>query len=128
MEKVLFFFHILFINNLLFVNGKSIEEYLNNREKLIAQENESFLGSDIELTPNEQTYNEILMSRKITELEASFESANFAPSQPFYKVKHLIESSEVFEMLKILPKGGVLHVHDFAITSVDWIIKNVTYR
>ena len=68
------------------------------------------------------------MSRKITELEASFESANFAPSQPFYKVKHLIESSEVFEMLKILPKGGVLHVHDFAITSVDWIIKNVTYR
>ena len=72
MEKVLFFFHILFINNLLFVNAKSIEEYLNNREKLIAQENESFLGSEIELTPNEQTYNEILMSEKITELEANY--------------------------------------------------------
>ena len=24
--------------------------------------------------------------------------------------------------------GGVLHVHDEAMTSIDWLVRNVTYR
>ena len=27
-----------------------------------------------------------------------------------------------------MPKGGVLHSHDIALTSVDWVISDITYR
>ena len=43
-------------------------------------------------------------------------------------VKQDIESSRVFQIIRRLPKGGILHVHDFGMTSVDWVIQNVTYR
>lgn len=31
-------------------------------------------------------------------------------------------------MMMMMAAGGVLHVHDEAITSIDWVVKNVTYR
>ena len=43
-------------------------------------------------------------------------------------VKQDIESSRVFQTIRRLPKGGILHVHDFGMTSVEWVIQNVTYR
>ena len=108
--------------------ARSFEDYLNKRKELIEAEKESFLGAEIELTANEALFNDLLMQRKRTELESSFQSANFLPAVPFYNVKYQIEQSDVFQMIKILPKGSVLHVHDFSITSIDWIINNVTYR
>ena len=95
----------------------SFEDYLNKRKELIEAEKESFLGAEIELTANEALFNDLLMQRKRTELESSFQSANFPPAVPFYNVKYQIEQSDVFQMIKILPKGSVLHVHDFSITS-----------
>ena len=46
----------------------------------------------------------------------------------FVSVKQDIESSRVFQTIRRLPKGGILHVHDFGMTSVEWVIQNVTYR
>ena len=68
----------------------TFKDYLELRKKLIDQENESFLGSEIELTQNENIFNELLMSRKIAELDSSFQTAEFPPSQPFYNVKDRI--------------------------------------
>ena len=46
----------------------------------------------------------------------------------FVSVKQDIESSRVFQTIRRLPKGGILHIHDFGMTSVEWVIQNVTYR
>ena len=45
-----------------------------------------------------------------------------------FAVKEEIENSRVFQTIRRLPKGGIIHVHDFSMTSIDWVIKNVTYR
>jgi adenosine deaminase CECR1 len=39
-----------------------------------------------------------------------------------------IEKSEVFKILRHLPKGGILHAHDTAIVSLDYKLYNLTYR
>ena len=110
------------------VSAKNIDTYMELRGQIIEQENEKFLGSELVLDEYETVFNEDLMSRKRMELLSSFYSADFPPSQYFYNVKDKIEDSLVFNTLKNLPKGGVLHTHDFSITSAEWIIKNVTYR
>lgn len=54
--------------------------------------------------------------------------ALFAPSKHFFHAKDLIDKDPIFEIIKKLPKGGVLHLHNTAGVSSDWVIKNLTYR
>lgn len=39
-----------------------------------------------------------------------------------------VKRSEVFKILREMPKGGILHCHDTAIVSHDYKLHNVTYR
>jgi len=39
-----------------------------------------------------------------------------------------IEKSEVFKILREMPKGAVLHVHESSIGSPDYKLNNVSYR
>jgi len=52
---------------------------------------------------------------------------NFLPSRNFMEVKSKIEKSEVFKILRDMPKGGVLHIHESGIASLDYRF-NLTYR
>ena len=110
------------------VCSKSVEEYMATRNQILETENSHFLGSDLELSSEENLFNVGLMGDKIEELTRSFFSSEFLPAQWFYLVKDQIEASSVFQTIRSLPKGGVLHIHEFAITSGEWVIKNVTYR
>lgn len=47
--------------------------------------------------------------------------------QNFIKAKEEIEKSNVFDIIKRMPKGALLHAHDTAIVSIDWVY-NVTFR
>lgn len=39
-----------------------------------------------------------------------------------------MERSPVFRLLQQMPKGALLHGHDTAMISLDWIVSNLTYR
>lgn len=52
----------------------------------------------------------------------------FLPARNFMEVISEIEKSEVFKILRHLPKGSVLHAHDSAIVSLDYKLYNLTYR
>lgn len=54
--------------------------------------------------------------------------ALFAPSMHFFHAKKIIDQDPIFEIIKRLPKGGILHLHNTAGVSSEWIIKNLTYR
>ena len=110
------------------ISAENIEDYLTKRNQILSAENNHFLGSDLDLDQYETLFNRQLMLHKHNELNTSFWSADFAPSREFYFVKEQIESSDVFKKIKSLPKGGVLHIHDFGITSSEWVVKNITYR
>lgn len=54
--------------------------------------------------------------------------SSFLPSHNFMAVIPRIEKSEVFKILRDMPKGGVLHAHETAIASLDYRLNNLTYR
>ena len=87
--------------------GRNIDSYFKDRQRLLAQENNHFLGSDLKLDTHEVSYNEDLMKMKQFELAQAFHTANFPPSQFFYKVKADIEQSAVFNA--IFTNSGVFY-------------------
>lgn len=54
--------------------------------------------------------------------------ATFLPSKNFLAVANMIRKSPVFKIIEELPKGAVLHAHDTAITSAEYIFWNITFR
>ena len=58
----------------------------------------------------------------------AFLDSHYPPSHSFFDNIAAIEASDVFAFLHEMPKGGVLHVHDISIASIDWVVSNITYR
>jgi adenosine deaminase CECR1 len=118
---------------LLFVSSFSVvlcdlASYLRERESFLENENSRFLGSNLELTSSESLVNDYLMNLKYAELDYGFATADFMQSQNFLISKPKYDSSQVFQFIKQMPKGGAIHVHVTAITDLDFLVGNVTYR
>lgn len=111
------------------IHRSSFAEYEAERDGIVAKEHGSNFESDTpELTEREVLANEIVMAAKQTELEAGYaDPYSFAPSRHFFDVIDQIRESKLFKIIRKMPKGGILHAHDTAIASVDFLV-SVTYR
>lgn len=96
----------------------------HQREALMKLEESREIGGSVVLNSKEKVLDEKLYQLKLQEMEAP----DFPPAMHFFKAKPLIDASPVFRFLKKMPKGAALHVHDFAMVGVEWLVKNVTYR
>ncbi|XP_043287472.1 adenosine deaminase 2-like [Venturia canescens] len=56
------------------------------------------------------------------------EPSIFNPARNFYEAKSDIDKSEVFQIIRKMPKGAVLHSHDTAIVSEKFLFENITHR
>ncbi|XP_063164201.1 adenosine deaminase 2 [Candoia aspera] len=100
---------------------------LNKRDRLFEKEDARRTGGNLILTPQEEHFNDKLMNLKETEVIKAMQTGLFPPAMHFFKAKGLIEQSAVFSILKEMPKGGLLHVHDYAILSADWLVYDASY-
>ncbi|KAG7214939.1 hypothetical protein INR49_005214 [Caranx melampygus] len=94
------------------------------REALIQLETSMQTGGQVVLTDAEQRLDSLLFKMKQQEMM----QPDFPPAMHFFKARDLIKSSPIFGLLQKMPKGGALHVHDFSMVDVQWLVKNVTYR
>lgn len=94
------------------------------REALIKLEVSMQTGGQLVLTDIEQRLDTRLFKMKQEELERE----DFPPAMHFFKARQLIRNSPIFKLLQKMPKGGALHVHDFSMVDVEWLVKNVTYQ
>ncbi|KAH0557346.1 adenosine deaminase 2-like [Cotesia glomerata] len=105
-------------------------EFWRKRNNLIDEEKSlAFGGKTPFYSESEIRANDILMKHKSSEInEAFFNSSEFAPSRNFMSVRKSIEDSNVFKIIRKMPKGAVLNVHASALVSAKWVYENVTFR
>ncbi|XP_013144576.1 PREDICTED: adenosine deaminase CECR1-like [Papilio polytes] len=109
-------------------SAKSIPNYIENRINLIESEVDMQLGSDVILNDDEKQANEILMHWKQKEIEESFRNPqHFNFSKHYFAYKNDIPKSKVYQIIKRMPKGAVLHVHSSLMLSADRLL-NLTYE
>ncbi|XP_078033658.1 adenosine deaminase [Augochlora pura] len=103
--------------------------YKTLREQILRHEQRFMLGANLTLNDLEQTANEILMKEKFKEIEAGFKDPKkFLPSRNFMTAKKDIDKSEVYQFIRKMPKGAVLHGHDTALATADYLYNNITFR
>jgi len=106
---------------------KDVDDYMKAREQLIQAELAMRIDAGIKLTPEEEEANRRLMLLKQEEIERTREY--FPPAHSFLesRTRRLIDKSPILEIMKHMPKGGILHVHGLAMGDFRWLIKQATY-
>lgn len=100
----------------------------NKRGEIIRKEELLMLGGDSILTAKEEAVNQCIMNHKFKELDFAFDNQcyyNF--SSHFFEYKSKIKFSKVYEIIKAMPKGAVLHVHDMSLLGADYLME-ITYK
>lgn len=115
----------LFVNSL--AVSKDLKDAIKEREKIIKNELNMMLGSHLVLSDNEQKVNEIMMELKHRDLDASFDNPAICNiSKHFFDYKEEVKKTELFKLIKQMPKGALLHVHDTGILGPDYVLE-LTY-
>lgn len=114
------------ILTVLFVYTKC-DDYYTKRAEILKLEDEISLGGNTTLTVKEGIVNRCLMAQKLIDTNYAFEHPEtFNFSKHFFSYKNLIPTSKVYKIIKAMPKGAVLHIHDMAIMGPDYML-NITY-
>ncbi|XP_014238435.1 adenosine deaminase 2-like [Trichogramma pretiosum] len=105
------------------------DEYWRQRARILQSEEKKMLGGDMSFERNERLANKLLMDAKTKEIDDGFrDPKQFLPAQSFLRAASSIRKSPVFQIIEDMPKGAVLHAHDTAIVSSEYVFWNITYR
>jgi adenosine deaminase CECR1 len=98
------------------------------RERLRAQDHARRLSAALVLSPDEERASQRLAA--LQQAERVRVGAYFPPAHSFLldETKRQIESSPLLEVMRRLPKGGILHLHGAAGGDFRWLIAQATYR
>uniref|UniRef100_W8B6E1 Adenosine deaminase n=1 Tax=Ceratitis capitata TaxID=7213 RepID=W8B6E1_CERCA len=108
--------------------AERVRLYETMRANILEKESNNQLGGRIVLNAKERVANELIMFEKKHELERGLHNlSNFQASQHFFRSFTKINNTILFQRLRAMPKGGVLHAHDMALCSSDYLLK-LTYR
>lgn len=103
-------------------------DYKKQREELLQKEFERSLGGNLVLSEDEKTVNDILMYWKNKELDECFRNPDrFNLSKSYFTYRDYINKSNVYKIIRRMPKGGALHIHSSLMLDADGLVK-LTYE
>jgi len=105
-----------------------VNAYMEARIRLIQQERARRLGAGLVLTADEERADRRLQEMKQAELQRT--RTYFPPAHSFLRerTKQVIAASPVLDVMKRMPKGGILHAHGSAMGDFRWLVAHATYR
>ena len=95
--KIIFFFQ-----NIDFISSETRNQFLSRRTHFLESEKRLFTGANLTLSSSEKLVNQHLVTLKTRE----FENETFPPDLHFFYAKHHIAKSQVFDILRKMPKGN----------------------
>lgn len=104
------------------------QELIDRRAKLLAAERQQQFPVEPESSPEEVEANRRLCALRLQEIRKYKADNTFPAATPFSEAKPLIEQSQVFAILKRMPKGGALHLHSSAAGRLDWLVPQCLQR
>ncbi|XP_031624714.1 adenosine deaminase AGSA-like [Contarinia nasturtii] len=108
-------------------NFVDLTQYYRQRNDLLISEMNSSFGNDINLTEIEKVANKIIMKAKEDELKVGLINPHlFNPSRHIFEVLDIVKNSKLFQIIKKMPKGGLLYVHEKTMCSADYLV-SLTY-
>jgi len=104
------------------------ETYMKARQRLIEAELALRFDAGTRLTREEEEANRRLMALKQKEFERT--RSHFPPAHNFLesRTKDMINQSPILEIMKRMPKGGILHVHGLALGDFRWLVSQAAYQ
>ncbi|KAJ0173177.1 hypothetical protein K1T71_011353 [Dendrolimus kikuchii] len=106
---------------------ESSTDYYQKRAKILQDETQLTFGSNTSLSVTEHNVNKCLMLHKIRELNYDFDNPQyFNFSHHYFTYKDKMKQSTVYKIIKDMPKGAALHIHDMALLGPDYLL-NITY-
>lgn len=108
--------------------AERVRIYETMRANILEKESNNQLGGRVLLNAKERVVNELIMLEKKHELNlGSTNISHFQVAQHFFRSFDKIANTTLFRHLKTMPKGGVLHAHDMAMCSSEYLL-SLTYR
>ena len=100
----------------------SKKAYLQVRDMYKKADSLQAFDSDIVLNEVEKQANQKLLRLQRKMIDQYKEENFFPPARYYYKSKEYAEKTQLFKLLKQMPKGGLMHLHTGAMGNFEWIV------
>ncbi|KNC99295.1 uncharacterized protein SPPG_05549 [Spizellomyces punctatus DAOM BR117] len=97
--------------------------YTVQRNQLVLYDSANRFDNDIVLSDMDKKANAYLHALREKETTALKAQSQFPPALHFSLAKPVIDSTELFKVIRSMPKGGFLHGHLEAMLDIKWIVK-----
>jgi adenosine deaminase CECR1 len=101
----------------------SAEGYLERRGELLRTDSLMAFDADIRLNDRERSVNRKLIRLRENMIDDYLAEGFFPPAHDFLQSKAHIEQTKLYQLLRKMPKGGMLHLHGSAGADFTWLIE-----
>ena len=97
--------------------------YQQARRTYVERDSALAFDADIVLSAREEEVNQKLLALRQQMVKQFQQRHFFPPAHYFYRSKRLMEQTQLFHILRKMPKGGVLHLHPGAAGNLRWVVE-----
>ena len=97
--------------------------YRQARHTYVERDSALAFDADVVLSAKEKEVDQKLLALRQQMMQEFQRRYFFPPSHYFYRSKRLMEQTQLFRILRKMPKGGVLHLHPGAAGNLRWVVE-----
>ncbi|EDW69145.1 adenosine deaminase 2 [Drosophila virilis] len=102
------------------------QRFARLRQDFLMRERRRRVGGKVKLNPLEEIANERLLAIKQVDEELHHIWSDYQP-RPHFLAKYKFNETDLYSVLRSMPKGGLLHVHDAGMFKTDLLIELTNY-